>query len=593
MGSSRGDRTIGMFKAEDRREGPMIALASGLAFVAVALLVAMIENGQIAGGPTAPLPPIQRADRSSAAETRPVAQSQLPITTSEATTAAAQHSHGEITSDLGSGAHPRPPLSEERLFTNLKLLLGIVLALLLCGYLLLALLADTRKTTRRIALTDALTGLANRRAFNDVLDEASGKAVRGQEVAVLLFDLDHFKAVNDALGHAVGDELLQVFAKRISLSIGASGYFARLGGDEFGAIIVGRHAEATARSVIGRLLDIGQIPCEIGSRTFSISTSIGCALRNGPQGSASDLLRQADIALYHAKKTRRGSASFYTPSFEIDLLRRERLIRDLKSAGDRNEFHLVFQPIVRLDDRMIDGFEALLRWEHHELGPVSPAEFIPLAEESGLIGSIGEWVAREASKVAAEWPEAMRLSINLSPRQFDEPNLAATLLSILAENRLAPNRLTVEITETALIENDGAALSAIEHLRAQGVRVALDDFGTGFASLSYLTRFPFDVVKIDQSFVRRGDRHRQANLVIESICDLAEKLGLDTVAEGIETQDHLRRVRRAGCKRAQGYLFGRPGTPADCATRIALQSFEAASPSPSVHRAVGKNMSRA
>ncbi|SMC81738.1 diguanylate cyclase (GGDEF) domain-containing protein [Fulvimarina manganoxydans] len=582
-----------MFKAEDRREGPMIALASGLAFVAVVLLVAMIENGRIAKEPAGDVPAIQHVDQSSAVEPRAPAKLEPPVLATVETKAEALHERGEGAQELVTSARPRAPLTQERLFTNLKLLLGIILALLFCGCLLVALLAETRKATRRIALTDALTGLANRRAFNDVLEEVSGKTVRNQEVAVLLFDLDHFKAVNDALGHAVGDELLQVFARRISLSIGSSGYFARLGGDEFGAIIVGRQADATARGVIDRLQDLGQTPCEIGSRTFSISTSIGCALRHGPHDSASDLLRQADIALYHAKKTRRGSASFYTPSFETDLLRRERLIRDLKTAEERGEFHLAFQPIVSLDDRTINGFEALLRWQHQDFGPVSPAEFIPLAEESGVISPIGEWVARKASQVAADWPETIRLSINLSPRQFDEPGLAATLLAILAENRFAPDRLTVEITETALIENDGAALSVIERLRAEGVRVALDDFGTGFASLSYLTRFPFDVVKIDQSFVRHSERHRQADHVIASICDLAEKLGLDTVAEGIETQEHLGRVRRAGCRRAQGYLFGRPESAADCATRIALQTLDAASLPPASRVFAHNTMSRA
>lgn len=566
-----------MFKTEDRRETPLIAAAGGLAFGAMAILAAMIDSGRFEHSEL-PRDVAFEAHSTLISEEAPQANSHglnsspLHVTDHDAAAHAAASAGEAAPMQLA-------PITLERLTTNLQILFWLLAALLTCGLALLGLLVETRRRARKSAMTDELTGLPNRRAFSGYIEERfrNGGGRREATTAMLLFDIDNFKLVNDEYGHDGGDVLLKTFSDRISAQIGSDCLFARLGGDEFAIAIFGEDAQQRARETVDQLIAVGQQPYEIAGRSFKATSSIGGVVCEGNYDGVASIMRRADIALYDAKQRERSTACFYDESMELKVTRRAALMRDLRHAVENGELSLHFQPIVELGDSKLVSFEALLRWRHPTRGFVSPGEFIPIAEESGLIIQIGLWVIEEACLVASYWPTNIRFAVNLSPRQFSDERLVPTIIEALEKNRIEPGRLTVELTETAIIDHDGKALAALKQLREKGVKIALDDFGTGFASLSYLTRFPFDIVKIDQCFVREASRNNNADVVISSICDLAARLGLETVAEGIESLDHLDLVLKAGCKRGQGYLFGRPEPATDCSTRIAIETLRGVS----------------
>ncbi|WP_102958494.1 putative bifunctional diguanylate cyclase/phosphodiesterase [Mangrovicella endophytica] len=474
-----------------------------------------------------------------------------------------------------ASAAQRIATNQSQLSTLFWLLLAKVLALIGAGMALIFMLRRALRRADSLARVDFLTRLPNRFAFGKTLRSvfAEGEPLPGS-VAVLMFDLDLFKHVNDTLGHAAGDRLLCSVAERLRPILADALMFARLSGDEFAVIFRSPAAESMARLAARQIIHAFEKPFDLEETQALSSASIGVAVLS--RGDTSDdLLKNADLALYTVKDGQRNGFRFYESSMKEAFLARQTLAKDLETAIERDEFELRFQPVVNLHDGRTRAFEALLRWQHPERGSVPPGEFIPVAEETGQIVAIGDWVLRRACETAATWPDHVGITVNLSSRQFLDSSLQASILDALETSRLRPERLTLEITESVLIQNDQAVLLTLNELRHLGVCTALDDFGTGYASLSYLTRFPFDIIKIDQSFVRGSARQQNSQLIVQSIADLARKLGLTTVAEGIETAEQYEMVKAAGCNRGQGYLFDRPLTPADCAARLSLEAIAA------------------
>ncbi|MCJ2006046.1 EAL domain-containing protein [Methylobacterium sp. J-092] len=409
-----------------------------------------------------------------------------------------------------------------------------------------------------VASHDNLTDLPNRVVFHATLERCLADLGNGQ-AALLCLDLDRFKTVNDTLGHHAGDRLLRVVADRLRDSVGNEGVIARLGGDEFAIILPGdglETAQALARTVIDA---IGQ-PIHLGSQVVTIGASIGIAL--APEhGLEVDLLhRHADLALYRAKGAGRNSSQVYTKGMDEALEDRNKLEFDMHLAHRKAEFRLYYQPVVALTDGQVRGFEALMRWPHPIRGMVSPAEFIPIAEETGLVVPLGTWALEEACRFAASWPIQARIAVNVSAVQFQQPGLEAAVANALAVSGLAANRLELEITESLMIQDGDAVIACLHRLRSIGVRIALDDFGTGYSSLSYLRRFPFDKIKIDRSFVREID-DPDAQAIVRAVVSIGERLGTAITAEGVETEDQLALVTQTGCTEVQGFLFGKPMTP--------------------------------
>ncbi len=411
---------------------------------------------------------------------------------------------------------------------------------------------------RFLAHHDDLTGLKNRLAFRtqiaDVLERAGAQ---GGQVALLFLDLDRFKDINDTLGHPVGDRLLREVAGRLSTSVRQADSVARLGGDEFAILCVGHDQPHAAEVLSARIVDVLGQPFSIEGRTISISTSIGIAVADGT-GDADTLLKQADVALYQAKSRGRGVFCFFTDEMDAQLHGRLALEADLRRAIAEEQFELAYQPIYHLASRTLSGFEALLRWHHPERGPVAPGDFIPLAEETRLIVEIGAWALRRACRDAAQLPGSPRIAVNLSPVQLAFGDMVAIVKDVLAETGLDPARLELEITETALFDDDNRTLAALKGLKALGVRIVLDDFGTGYSSLSHLRLAPLDKVKIDRSFVNDITVRPDSAAIVSAIAALAAELGMTTTAEGIETPAQLEAIGKAGCTEAQGYLLGRP-----------------------------------
>jgi diguanylate cyclase (GGDEF)-like protein len=408
-----------------------------------------------------------------------------------------------------------------------------------------------------MARHDALTGLANRALLEERLEQAAAGLRHREQFAVLCLDLDHFKAANDALGQGVGDALLREVAARLRSCVLDADTVARIGGDEFAIVRVGA-AEADALSAFAqRLLDVLTLPYEIEGHQIVISASAGIARAPRDESSGAALLRLANIALYRAKSEGRRTYRFFEKEMDCDIQSQRRLEMDLRQALVDGAFEAFFQPINDARTKSIESFETLVRWRHPERGMVSPAEFIPLAEETGLIVPLGEWVLRTACKEAAGWPSDVRVSVNLSPRQFKAGDLVATIKSALADAGLAGRRLELEITESVLLDGSSDNLAILHAIRALGVRIALDDFGTGYSSLSYLRSFPFDKLKIDQSFVRNVDE-RDAREIVKAIAGLGLTLGMTTTAEGVETEGQLALMIEYGCVEVQGFLFSRP-----------------------------------
>ena len=429
-----------------------------------------------------------------------------------------------------------------------------------------------------LARHDSLTELPNRVLFQDGLRHACARSERDEGgFALLCLDLDEFKAVNDTLGHATGDALLVAVGKRLLGCVRDGDVVARLGGDEF-AIIVTDADAARAASLARRIVERVSEPFHIEGMTLGIGVSIGIAMAPGDGTNPQALMRCADLALYRAKADGRSTWCFFEADMDARAQAKRAMQADLRLALLRDELMLYYQPIIDLTTLKVAGVEALLRWQCPGRGIVSPADFIPIAEESGLIVLIGEWAIRRACQDAARWPDGVRVAVNLSPVQFRTSALVEVVKAALAQSGLAPDRLELEITESIFLEATAATLASLHELRALGVRVALDDFGTGYSSLSYLRSFPFDKIKIDRSFIRDLVENRDSNAITQAITGLAANLGMVTTAEGVETQDQVRVLRERGCTQVQGYLFARPEPPEHMTQVLATYGVHGAAP---------------
>ena len=438
----------------------------------------------------------------------------------------------------------------------------IVVVLVLVGLALMGFVLRLKRRSDRDARHDALTGVLNRHGFNLAL---AGQPP-GAACAIVLLDIDHFKDINDRFGHDAGDVFLIQFAARLAEVVDGAHLVARLGGDEFAIVFLGPQAGEEAEACCERIARALAAPFDVGEAHLTATASMGIAFKaSGQLDDAVALMKSADIALYAAKGAGRARHLVFDPAMRDRALREQRLRQGLAEAEKRAEFHLRFQPIVDIDGGRTVGFEALLRWTHPELGHVSPADFIPVAERSGQIVSIGRWVVEEAFRDAATWPDDVFISINLSARQFTDATFCVFVERALLRFAIRPERVIFEITESVLLHNNAAGI--ISRFRRLGVQVALDDFGTGFASLSYLRRFELDKIKIDQSFMQAGHTDPRNAVIVRAICRLAEELDLEIIAEGVETAEHLAFVRSIGCRLVQGYYFSRPLLAEDCAAR--------------------------
>jgi diguanylate cyclase (GGDEF)-like protein len=430
-----------------------------------------------------------------------------------------------------------------------------------------------------LALVDDLTGLANRRRLEGLIRTAlAGRTPSG--VQVILFDLDDFKAINDRLGHHVGDRLLIAVGERARAAVRPTDTVARLGGDEF-AILLPATSAAEADEIIDRLAERLRRPFLLGDHQLLVGASVG-ATDDAGTTDPFELLRRADLAMYAAKAAGTNRYQRFRPELDCRAHEHARLGAELRTALDRGQFALVYQPIVTLPDGRLTGVEALVRWQHPERGPISPLEFIPVAERNGLIVELGDWVLRRSCQQAMAWRDALgdaapdKISVNVSPRQLAEPGFATRVAAVLAETGLPPRRLVIEVTETAVF-GGGQALVELAAIRELGVRVALDDFGTGHSSLRLLQTCPADVLKVDKTFVDRLDQAGEHSVIAAALIDIATGLRLTAVAEGVETADQARRLHQLGYRYAQGYHFGRPMPPADL---TALLRPSAAAPPP-------------
>ncbi len=415
----------------------------------------------------------------------------------------------------------------------------------------------------RVLRVDPLTGIANRVGFSASISKKSDV-----EQALIVLDVDHFKIINDTLGHAIGDQFLTQLSQRLSSACRGATVVARIGGDEFAILYTGPNAVNEATKCCERILLETREPFKIDGRLVSSTVSLGIGSATGNPDHGSTLFKNADIALYEAKKAGRDQFTSFHPYMNQQLTRWQHLQKDLGDAIEKSELFLLFQPIVDLATGSTSGFEALLRWQHCELGLISPTEFIPIAEGSGQIGPIGAWVIDAACHQAALLPRQTFIAVNVSAAQLTNPSLVLHTRACLTKHGVSPQRLEIEITESTLIENDERALAVLHELRLMGCRISLDDFGTGYASLSYLRRFPFDKIKIDQSFLRGASHREESIAIIAGTCDLAHRLKLTIVAEGIENDEHREIVRAAGSHQGQGYLFDKPLTAEASIARI-------------------------
>jgi diguanylate cyclase (GGDEF)-like protein/PAS domain S-box-containing protein len=428
----------------------------------------------------------------------------------------------------------------------------------------------SQERATRLAHYDSLTGLSNRFQMSQTMDKILGGArAEHRQCAVFLLDLDRFKQVNDTLGHPVGDALLRQVAQRLQAAVGDGGRVGRLGGDEFKVILPGRASRQELGDLANRIIEQLSQPYSVEGHRVAIGVSLGIALSPDDGQTSETLVRHADLALYAAKDRGRGQYHFYAPDLLSDAQERRQLEEDLREAITQGGLELHYQPVVETSTEKITGFEALLRWNHPKHGQLLPARFIPIAEEAGLIASIGEWVLRTACHDLARWPESVRVAVNVSSLQFANPSLPSIVTNALAAAQACPSRLELEITESVFFNEDAGLDAMFAALKRVGVRLALDDFGTGYSSLGYLRKAPFDKIKIDQGFVRgatvKGSRN---GAIIASIVSLAEALGMETTAEGVETLDELDLVRLLGCSHIQGHIYERPLTVEAATTRL-------------------------
>ncbi len=418
-----------------------------------------------------------------------------------------------------------------------------------------------------MARHDALTQLPNRTLFIERMQQAIAGLNQGHAFAVLCLDLDRFKEVNDTLGHAMGDVLLRIVSERLQSCVRATDTVSRVGGDEFTIIQIAPQSASEIEALARRVIEVTSEPYELEGRRATIGVSIGIAVAHSNSVTADALLRNADIALYRAKEDGRGMWRFFKPEMDANILARRALGNDLHDAMARGEFELLYQPVCDLKRGRVGAFEALLRWRHPVRGVVPPLEFIPIAEEMGLIVPLGEWVLRQACLEAAGWPDHVSVAVNVSSAQFRTDQLVQTVKAALRSAGLPASRLSLEITETVLLSHDKATLTTMRALRDMGVRISLDDFGTGYSSLSYLGRFPIDQIKIDQSFVRNLHKTK-TGAVVRAIIGLAASLSMRVVAEGVETVDQVRWLWDEHCDDVQGFLLAHPLGPSDLAEAI-------------------------
>ncbi len=414
------------------------------------------------------------------------------------------------------------------------------------------------KQIAHMARHDALTDLPNRLLLRDRLAHAVAELPRDRRLAVLYLDLDHFKGVNDTLGHQVGDELLKTVAARLRDCVRDVDTVARVGGDEFAIIHTGVEQPNDAAMLARRICEAVKEPCDLHGHAVIVDTSIGIALAPGDGTDPTELLKNADMALYRAKADGRGTYRFFEPAMDARMKTRRTLELALRMALANGEFELYYQPLVSLDDRRITCCEALIRWRHPERGLIPPGEFIPIAEEIGLIVPLGEWVLRQACADAMGWPADVKVAVNLSPIQVMNQNLVAVVVGALATAGLSANRLELEITESVLMQNSETTLATLHRLRELGVKISMDDFGTGYSSLSYLRSFPFDKIKIDRCFISGLATGDDSVAIVLAIAGLAKHLGIATTAEGVETRQQLQQVKALGCSEMQGFVFSPP-----------------------------------
>jgi diguanylate cyclase (GGDEF)-like protein len=417
----------------------------------------------------------------------------------------------------------------------------------------------------RLASEDALTGLANRRHFREEVEKHVVKqkspVVDGDDedrgFALLYMDLDWFKVVNDTLGHWIGDTLLQSVAERLKATVRTGSLVARLGGDEFGILLPNTCSTEQPEALATRLCEVLSQPYEIYGQHIRIAVSIGIALAPHDGSDPELLLRASDMALYAAKAAGRGTYKFFHKSMAEQLRVRRQLEVDLRNAIDNDQLALHYQPVLNTADKTISGFEALMRWDHPIRGMVPPSEFIPIAEETGLIVSLGTWALQKACEQATKWPDDLNVAVNVSPMQFRSGNLVNVVSSVLRETGLAPSRLYLEITETILMQESDSSVAILTQLRQLGVRISMDDFGTGYSSLSYLRSFPLDKIKIDRAFVKDLGVTAASDVIIRSVIDIARTLEMTTTAEGVETREQFERLAALGCTEAQGYYLSK------------------------------------
>jgi diguanylate cyclase (GGDEF)-like protein len=422
-----------------------------------------------------------------------------------------------------------------------------------------------------LARHDHLTDLPNRVFLREELDKSFRALRSGQSFAILCIDLDRFKAVNDSMGHSVGDKLLKVVASRLINCCKERDFVARLGGDEFAIIQTDMNRPEESSALAARIIERVSAPYDIDGQQLDVGASIGLAVAPTDGSNADQLLKNADLAMYRAKGDGRGSFCFFEPEMDARIQARRALELELRGALASGQLQLYYQPLVNPKSGEIRCFEALLRWFHPRLGEIPATDFVALAEESGLIASLGQWVLQAACADAAKWPKELRLAVNLSPIQFKSMSLVKVILGALAASGLQASRLELEITESALLEDNVKTLAMLHELRSLGIHIVMDDFGTGFSSLNYLRSFPFDKIKIDKSFIKDLSKGDASVAIVKAIIGLAHALNIDVVAEGVETKEQLDRVVAEGCTEVQGFYFS-AAQPIECFEKVLSES---------------------
>ena len=423
-------------------------------------------------------------------------------------------------------------------------------------------IADRQESQARsqyLAYHDSLTGLGNRLLFKEQLEEAlKDVSVTPHPLAVLFLDLDGFKAVNDTLGHSVGDLLLKSVATKLRDILPRTDRIARLGGDEFAILQISATQPGSSIALAEKIIEVVGQPNSIDGHDVTVGASVGIAVAHPGDMNTENFLKSADLAMYSAKSDGRGTYRMFDPAMDAIVQARRLLERDMRTALAQDGFRLFYQPLVNLQSKKVTAFEALMRWQHPERGMVPPSDFIPVAEEMGLIVQLGEWALRQACAEATEWPDGICVSVNLSPLQFSKGNLVSSVMSALASAGLPASRLELEITESVLLEKSERNITILNQLRGLGVRISMDDFGTGYSSIGYLRSFPFDKIKIDQSFVRDLLVDEGSLAIVRAIAGLGASFGMTTTAEGVETEEQMRCLNLEGCIEVQGYLYSKP-----------------------------------